>query len=122
MDVRLYDVFFSGPIYIYIGTLIKNNQFLQYFMIVTGIMNILYNGHNYLYFRKDGQILPFFKYFLDKKYGKTQIHRLWNLLGMYPIFFYIYWTQNFPQWLSTIFLFEIVIGFGFNLYNFIKLL
>lgn len=132
MNTRLYDVFISGPIYILISTYINdnnsnnnsnnNNKFLKYFMLITGVLNILYNGHNYLYFNYKYPLNPLFDKFVDRKSGKTQIHRLYNLLIMYPIFLYVYWYIKLPKLLSKIFLFMIIIGFSFNLYNFVMLL
>ena len=45
-NVRLYDVFISGPFYIIIGLLCKNKS-LKIIMLTIGIFTILYNFMNY---------------------------------------------------------------------------
>lgn len=122
MDARILDVILLGPMQILVGTYIENNIFLKWFMIITGLLNILYNGHNFLYFQYDTKILPILYNFVDIDHGKIQLHRLYNILIMYPIFLYIYLTISLPLWLKYIFLFDIIIGFIFNLFNFLKLL
>ena len=63
MDVQLVDVFISGPLQIYISTFLKG--FLKWFMLVTGISNILYNGHNVLYFNNTDSKYNFTGDFFD---------------------------------------------------------
>ena len=111
MDVRLVDVFISGPLQIYISTFLKG--FLKWFMLVTGISNILYNGHNVLYFNNyiKNYIKP-----ITTTNGKTQIHRIYNLLIMYPIFLYIMLYCKLPKYVTIILLLNIIIGFSYNLY------
>ena len=79
-NIRLVDVFITGPLQIYVSTFLKN--------IIT-------------------------------EDGKTQIHRLYNLFIMYPIFLYIILNFKLPTHLQLIFFINIVTGFIFNLYNFI---
>jgi hypothetical protein len=122
MSERLVDVFLLGPMQILIGTYIKNDNFLRLFMMITGIANILYNAHNFLYFKYGMKIIPILYNFVSKIHGKLQIHRIYNLIIMYPIFTYIYYKIELPNWLKYLFLANIVIGFIFNMYNFVKLL
>jgi len=46
-DVRILDIFITGPLQIYVSLLLKN-IFLKYFMLITGILNIAFNGYVYL--------------------------------------------------------------------------
>lgn len=117
---RLGDVLITGPLQIYVSTFITQ-PLLRYFMLLTGILNILYNGHNLLLFNKlIKNPVSVFKPFVHLKNGKHQIHRLYNILIMYPIFAYILLTVKFPKIISILFFTDIVIGLLFNLYFFIK--
>lgn len=118
MDARIVDIFLLGPIQVLIGLYVKN-PILKLFMIITGIANIIYNGHNFLYFQYGRDITPMFQTIVDPKHGKTQLHRIYNIVIMYPIFLYIYLTIQLPLWLKIIFFLDITIGFAFNLTNFI---
>ena len=119
-EIRLIDVFITGPLQIYISTFLKN-EFLKYFMLITGILNIIYNGHNYLLFNNTiKQSIPILQPFVSKD-GKYQLHRIYNLVIMYPIFLYIALYCELPYYIRIIFFIDIFIGFLFNLYNFIKL-
>ncbi len=120
MDARIVDIFLLGPVQILVGLHVKN-PLLKLFMIITGIANIVYNGHNFLYFQYKRDISPMFHKIVDPIHGKTQLHRLYNVLIMYPVFLYVYLTTPLPVWLRFIFFFDITIGFIFNLANFIKL-
>lgn len=119
---RLLDVFLLGPIQIMVGLNVKKNVYLRAFMIITGIMNILYNGHNYLYFEGVIDVADIFDKVVDRIHGKIQIHRLYNILIMYPLFIYTYRTIKLPIWLKTLFFWDIVIGYILNSVYFIKLL
>ena len=113
---RLGDVLITGPLQIYVSTFITQ-PLLRYFMLLTGILNILYNGHNFLLFNKlIKNPVSVFKPFVHLKNGKHQIHRLYNILIMYPIFAYILLTVKFPKIISILFFTDIVIGLLFNLY------
>jgi len=48
--VRLIDVFVTGPLQIIISNYITTSPVLRYFMLMTGILNIIFNGHNFLLF------------------------------------------------------------------------
>ena len=50
-ELRLIDVFFLGPLQIVVSTYIPN-IFFKYFILITGILNILFNGHNFLLINK----------------------------------------------------------------------
>jgi hypothetical protein len=115
--IRLIDVFITGPLQIYISTFLKN-IFFKYFMLITGVLNITFNGYVYLlkskYIKKKH---PYLKHIITEN-GKTQIHRFYNLLVMYPIFLYILLNFKLPPYLQLVFLINIIIGFIFNLYNY----
>lgn len=66
---RLIDVYLLGPTQILIGLQIEDNFFLRWFMIITGLLNIFYNGNNYLYFNHG--IKPILTSFVNTKYGKN---------------------------------------------------
>ena len=116
-NIRLIDVFITGPLQIYISTLLKNKYF-KYFMLITGVLNITFNGYVFLlknkYIKKKHAYL---KHIITEN-GKTQIHRLYNLFIMYPIFLYILFNFNLPPYLQLVFFINITIGFAFNLHNF----
>ena len=88
-NIRLVDVFITGPLQIYISTLLKN-IFFKYFMLITGLLNIIFNGYVYLleskYIKKKHAYL---KHIITEN-GKTQIHRLYNLIviALLILFFY----------------------------------
>lgn len=46
--VRLIDIFVIGPVLIYAGTIKALPNYLRMFLIVVGILTIIYNGNNYL--------------------------------------------------------------------------
>ena len=117
--IRLYDVFISGPIYIYFSSFIEN-VFLMAFVLITGVMTILFNLHNYLLIdqkKLKKSMLPW----VDPEEGKYQWHRLYNLLIMYPILFYANYITRKPKWLTVILYLMIIGGFAFNLYWYVKL-
>ena len=122
-NVRLIDVFFTGPLQIIVSTYVKYTG-LKLFMLITGILNILYNLHNYLLI--DRKILKepvfFFRPFVDLRDGKTQPHRLYNLIVMYPIFLYVFLTTDLPTVVKIIFAMNILVGVVFNFYFFNKLI
>ena len=78
-NIRLFDIFLLGPLQIYISTFIpQSDLFFKYFMLLTGILNIFYNGHNYLLFNNTlKEPINILKYFVSI-HGKFQIHRLYN--------------------------------------------
>ena len=119
MNVRLLDVLIFGPSQMLISHYVINNV-LKYFIFLTGVLSILFNGHNYLYLNMRVLKKPIL-FFVNKKNGKTQIHRLFNLFVTYPVFWYIYKVTIMPKWLSGILLVNIIGGFIFNLNNFIKI-
>ena len=121
-NVRLLDVFLFGPTQILISNYVKN-KILKYFIFITGVLNIIYNAHNYLYLDLGiiKKPVPFLSFCVNNSYGKTQMQRLFNIFIMYPVFMHIYSTTILPIWLSSIFLVEILAGFVYNLQNFINI-
>jgi hypothetical protein len=120
-EVRLIDVFMSGPLQIIISTYITHSPLLRYFILMTGVINILYNGHNFLLFNSTlKRPLPILKPFIHPKNGKYQLHRLYNLIIMYPIFIYVLLNIVMPFELRILLLINIVIGFVYNAYYYIK--
>jgi hypothetical protein len=114
------DVFITGPLQIYISIFLKN-VFLKYFMLLTGILNIAFNGYVFLLEKKViKRKHRYLKYFITQD-GKTQKHRLYNLIIMYPIFLYIILHFKLPKFIQFAFSMNIIIGFIYNLYNFILL-
>lgn len=119
--IRLYDVFISGPLYIVLSLYtLRHNTLLGLFVLLTGIMTIVFNLHNWLLIDKQkiNKILPW----TDPKQGKYQFHRLFNLLIMYPLLFYSNMiTKEKPCWLTVVLYLMIIIGFIFNLYWFVRI-
>ena len=116
LSTRLIDVFLTGPMQIYVGTIIQN-KFLKFFMIYTGITNILFNGHNYLCIDLKKICIEYGGY--HPVSGKYQIHRLYNLLIMYPLMYIAYQQPELPETVGLLLLLNIIIGFIYNFYYFI---
>ena len=117
---RLIDVFLSGPLYILISSYIARPTILRYYMLFTGLLNIIYNGHNFLLFTSNiKQPLPILKPFVHLHNGKTQTHRLYNLFIMYPIFTYVLLNVDMPNVVRAVFLVDIIIGIAYNLYYYL---
>ena len=116
---RLVDVFYLGPFQIYVGNHIKGNNILKYFMYINGVLTILFNGHNYLYINR-GVIKKSFPFVHDVE-GKFQIQRLYNILIMYPLFFYASKVSDIPESHKKLFRLNIIVGFLYNLFWFSKL-
>ena len=91
-------------------------------MLFTGIINIIYNGHNFLLFNSTlKQPLPILNKFIHLKNGKYQLHRLYNLIIMYPIFIYVLLNVVMPVELRILLLLNIVVGFAYNLFYYLTL-
>jgi hypothetical protein len=86
-------------------------------MIITGISNILYNGHNVLFF--NNHIKNYIKP-ITTAHGKTQIHRIYNIMIMYPIFLYIILYCKLPRYVIILLLINMIVGFSYNLYYLYK--
>lgn len=117
-NVRLIDVFILGPFQILVGISLKRKD-LKAFFVLVGFFNILYNLHNYLYFDKKVLPSPIMPIDMASR-GKTQIHRLYNILVMYPIMAYTLSTQRLPKYLQVFLVLDVVIGTLYNLYYFLK--
>lgn len=116
---RLFDVFFTGPLQIYTSYFIDDNLALSIFMRMTGACTIIYNLHNYLYLNQKRLQTNYFGWFTHAIDGKQQVHRLYNILVMYPIFLYVY--KKYPTPLSPLFMLNILIGWIYNTLNYLKL-
>jgi len=115
--VRILDVLLLGPLQILVGLHIQQ-PFLHTFMVTTGLTNILYNGHNYALLERQwlkSTLIPGVRPF-----GKTQIHRVWNCLVMYPIFWKASNEPEVPNTLRVLLQFETILGFMFNAYYLYK--
>ena len=120
--LRLVDVFITGPLQIVVSSYITTSPLLRYFMLITGILTILYNGHNFLLFNSTiKKPLPIVEKFIDLKNGKYQSHRLYNLIVMYPIFTYVLIKIPMPLELRILFLINITFGFLYNLLDYKKI-
>jgi len=118
--LRLIDVFITGPLQIIVSNYITTSPLLRYFMLITGILNIIYNGHNFLLFDSTlKKPLPLLNKFIHLKNGKYQLHRLYNLIIMYPIFIYVLLHIVMPFELRILLFINIVIGFLYNLFYYI---
>ena len=115
---RLIDVFILGPMQILISTYVRN-PFLKVFMFVVGLSSILYNGHNYLYLERG--VIPNLIPGLNTQSGKTQIHRLYNLVVMYPLFLVVLVTQPLPPILKVSLAVNIVVGVMYNYNNYVRI-
>jgi hypothetical protein len=116
--VRIIDVIFTGPLQIFVGYKIKSqNSFLSLFMIITGIFTILYNLHNFCYINMLCISRNYFGIFTHPIHGKQQWHRLYNIFVMYPLFFIVYLNYPIETPFMELLLLNILIGFGYNAYN-----
>ncbi len=118
--IRLYDVLIEGLLYIYISTII-DNIILKIFMMIIGIMTIAYNLNNLMYLDYKNIKKSYFGR-LTTSQGKTQIHRLYNIFIMYPIFIYVY-TRIPKEYniIRTLFIIDIVGGIIYNGYYYLTL-
>jgi len=116
-DLKLYDVLLSGPMYFYFSTFITH-PFLKFFAQFVGVTTILYNGHNMLLkkgvFKKS--LITSLLVESSESAQKTNFHRLYNLLLMYPLLFYSNYTTESP--IKYIIYMMIIGGFIVNYYNF----
>jgi len=116
---RLFDVFYTGPSRLYLSSFIKD-KYLRKYILIEGILTILYNGYNYLRFQKGISLpIPFINDYTDKEKGKPQLHRLYNILVMYPLHLYIISKSDFTKFQLLLFLSITITGFIFNTYNYI---
>ena len=82
----------------------------------------IYNVHNFLLFESIlKKPLPILNKFIHLKNGKHQLHRLYNLIIMYPVFVYVLLNIVMPFELRILLLINIVIGFLYNLYYYITI-
>lgn len=125
ISIRLLDVFLVGPLEIYTSCFIKN-KLLRLYLLLNGILVILFNGYNYLHFEKKFSVINIkvLDKYSDPITGKPQCHRFILLSLLYPIHLYIILTEykNIPMPLLTIFTAHLVISFTYNYYNFVKYL
>lgn len=121
-DVRIMDILVNGPGQIFVGSKIKI-KWLSLFMISIGTCTICWNLFAYLYsFNYIKKIPKYVMPFINKKYGKSQIQRIFNLCIMYPIFIYAYFKARtrlsiFVQYLSIV---NIIFGFTYNANQFMS--
>lgn len=109
---RLVDVFLLGPFQIWVGLQIRRPLY-RILMILIGTMNILYNGHNYWCLEQQQFCLPYIPY---TEYGKYQIHRLYNLLLMYPFMWIISLQPELSITLRVLLRINVIIGWVYNFF------
>ena len=113
IDVRLIDIFFTGPFRIYLSYYVKN-KYSSYILFYGGLCVLLFNLFTYL-----ETPFKFINEYSDKNKGKPQLHRLFNLFIMYPIEIFILLTSNLSSLQKMLYLLLIVSGFIYNLKNYI---
>lgn len=118
--IRLLDVLVLGPMRIYLSTFLPKKSIERYIILLIGVMTILYNLNNLLTlnFGFKNMFIP--KIFVTKN-GKTQQHRLYNVLLMYPFEIYVLYKfrKQIPNFLKTYFQITIFLGLLFNLRNYL---
>ena len=119
INPRLIDIFITGPFRIYISKYIKS-YFFKLYILIEGVLVILFNLYTYLHINKHITLLPFkiINSYSNKK-GKPQVHRLFNIFIMYPIHIYILYTNRFDQIHFILFSLLTFTGFIYNMYNYI---
>lgn len=117
--LRLYDVFISGPLYLILAQYVEN-IYLKTFVYLVGLSAIIFNGWNFFHFQNG----KFDNNLGDVNLGKTQLHRIFNLVFMYPLLFYTIsiTSSKIPRCLSIIMYLIVLGGFAVNLYYFVKYL
>ena len=120
-NARLFDVFLTGPLRIYLSQFVKNEQ-QKRFLLIWGIMNILFNGYNYLHYDEKSLTIPInvINTYNDPIKGKPQLHRLFLLLVMYPMDIHILLTNDFDTIPRILYTLMIIFGFIYNAYNFVN--
>ena len=98
------------------------HRFLKAYLFLEGIATILFNGYNYLHYDKKVLTLPvkLLNTYNDPVKGKPQLHRLYNLLIMYPISLYIIMTTKFDNVSLFLYILLVVAGFIYNSYNYLN--
>lgn len=121
INTRLIDVFFNGPLQMLCSFYI-HNKFLKYYLFSIGFVSIIYNGHNYLLLETNILKSPLLPTSILTKNGKTQFHRLYNVVIMYPLMaLALYQERNtLPPFLKIFLFLDILIGSVWNANNYIK--
>jgi hypothetical protein len=104
INSRLFDIFYTVPLRLYLSQFI-DNKFLKYYLFIEGVFVILFNSYNYLRYNKGN--------------SKPQIHRLYNICVMYPIHIYIMLSSQFTNIQLFLFITITLPGFIYNTYNYI---
>lgn len=120
--IRLLDVLVLGPMRIYLSSFLPKQSIERYIVLLIGVMTIFYNLNNLLTVNLGYKNLFIPKIFVTKN-GKTQTHRLYNVLIMYPFEIYVLYKfeKLIPNFLKTYFQITIVLGLLFNLRNYLFL-
>ena len=125
--IRLADIFIIGPITILMSQYIKND-YLKMFVLVSGILTILYNLINFLRFTFyiEPSYLPFsLQSWFHPIHGKTQTQREINLYLMYPLFILsLFNLEKIPkhkQWIKTLFVLFLFGGVIYNLKYYLEI-
>jgi hypothetical protein len=122
IDVRLIDIFLTGPFRIYLSYYVKN-KYSSFYLFYGGLYVLLFNLFTYLYINLNFTCLEtpfkFINEYSDKVKGKPQLHRLFNLFIMYPIEIFILLISNLSFLQKLLYLLLIVSGFIYNLKNYI---
>jgi hypothetical protein len=122
IDVRLIDIFLTGPFRIYLSYYVEN-KFSSYYLFYGGLCVLLFNLFTYLYINLNLTCLEtpfkFINEYSDKNKGKPQLHRLYNLFVMYPIEIFILSTSNLSVLQKMLYLLLIVSGFIYNFKNYL---
>lgn len=120
INARLLDVFFTGPLRIYLSQFVTH-KILRNYLLIEGIMVIIFNGYSYLHFQNKNKPISinFLDNYSDPIRGKPQFHRLINLFIMYPLHIYILKTTKFTNIQASLLILNIIFGVIYNGYNYI---
>ena len=131
-NIRLYDIFFSGPTYIWYGYYLDNDNYKKILYLFC-FLKILVNFSYYLYNKGIStkvhnfvsiDILSDFTNEKNNKYNKPQFNRFLLLLFFYPSVYISlkYYSKKGPKILYQITVIKLIIGYLYNLIFFIKYL
>lgn len=130
--IRLFDIFFLGPTYIYYGYYLDNENYKK-ILYLFGFLEIIINYSHYMYNKNIEKpihniisIDPFQNHTNrgNGKHNKTHFYRFLLLLFFYPIVYKSlkYYSKKGPKILYQITIIKLIIGYLYNLIFFIKYL
>jgi hypothetical protein len=121
LNTRLVDTFILGPFQMYIALkYINNNPLLKWYLFGVGLFSFIWNTHNYFYIDTEF-VNQSYMPAVHRQHGKYQIHRVYNLLIMYPVYIYVLNNYSLSPFTYTCLMVNIIVGIVFNLYHYLNI-